>query len=68
MLIDMETDMEKKIIALKAAYASKDRAALIKAANALVDYDRKHPFAVTMKPGHWDILSLAKKIVAVAAA
>jgi len=58
--------MEKKIAALKAAYSKKDRAALVKAAQALLAYDRKHPMAVVVNKGAEEIVALARKIVAVA--
>jgi uncharacterized membrane-anchored protein len=41
----MEAKMEKKIAALKAAYAAKNGAKLRRAAEAVVAHDRKHPFA-----------------------
>ena len=58
--------MEKKVEALKAAYAKNDRAALVKASKALIAHDRKHPFAVTLIPRGFDILGLARRIVAAA--
>ena len=60
-----DTDTEKKINALKAAYAAKDGANLRKAAEALVAYDRKHPFAAICWSGSegTDTIKLAKRIV-----
>lgn len=62
----METVMEKKIAALKIAYSKQDRAALVKAAQALIAYDRKHPMAVVVNKGADEIVALARKIVAAA--
>ena len=56
--------MNKKIEALKTAYAKNDRVALVKAAKALVAYDRKHPMATVLNPGASEIVRLATKIVA----
>ncbi len=62
----METVMEKKIATLKIAYSKRDRAAMVKAAQALVAYDRKHPMAVMVNEGADEIVALARKIVAAA--
>ena len=66
MVIEMETEMDKKIEALKNAYASKDSAKLVKAAQSLLAYDRKHPMASVINPEATAIVNLARKIVAVA--
>lgn len=56
--------MEKKIEALKAAYQSGDRTALVKAARSLVAHDRKHPMAIVCcgNPDTFEIVNLARKI------
>lgn len=56
--------MEKKIAALKEAYRSNDRAKLRKAAQSLVAYSKKHPFAVVVNPGAQEIVKLAERISA----
>lgn len=56
--------MEKKITALKTAYQSGKRDALIKAARAVVAYDRKHPFAMLVDSERAAIVQLARKIAA----
>jgi hypothetical protein len=56
--------MNKKIEALKNAYATQDRAKLIKAAQSLLTYDRKHPMAVIINPEAEAIIALAKRIAA----
>ena len=58
--------MEKKITALKVAYSKQDRAALVKAAQSLIAYDRKHPMAAVINQGAEEIVALARKIVATA--
>lgn len=58
--------MEKKIAALKVAYSKQDRAALVKAAQGLIAYDRKHPMAAVINQGAEEIVALARKIVAAA--
>jgi hypothetical protein len=54
--------MEKKITALKTAYRAGNRDALIKAARAVVAYDRKHPFAMLVDSERAAIVQLARKI------
>ena len=54
--------MEKKITSLKSAYRSGDRQALIKAARAVVAYDKKHPFAMLLDNERAAIVLLARKI------
>lgn len=55
--------MEKKIAALKAAYAAKDAAKVRNAARALVAHDRKHPFAALCQGQEGcDIVKLARRI------
>lgn len=57
--------MEKKIVALKNAYAKNDRVALVKAAKSLVAYSKKHPFALVINPVECAaIVNLANKIIA----
>ena len=56
--------MEKKITALKTAYQSGMRDAMIKAARAVVAYDRKHPFAMLLDSERAAIVQLARKIAA----
>ena len=56
--------MNGKIQNLKNAYASGNHDKTFRAACALVNYDKKHPFAVTMYPGASEIIALAKKIQA----
>lgn len=56
--------MNKKISALRAAYASGNRARLRKAAQSLVAYASRHPFAELLTPEAPAIVALARKIVA----
>jgi len=54
--------MEKKITSLKTAYQSGNRQALIKAARAVVAYDKKHPFAMLLNSERAAIVQLARNI------
>ena len=56
--------MNGKINNLKNAYASGNHDKTFRAACALVNYDKKHPFAVCMYPGADAIIALAHKIQA----
>ena len=57
--------MEKKITALKNAYAAKDAAKVRRAAQAVVAHDCKHPFAALCAGMEGpEIVNLAKRIVA----
>lgn len=56
--------MDKKIEALKAAYASKDAVKVRNAARALLAHDRKHPFAICTNPEAAPIVALAARICA----
>ena len=54
--------MNGKIQNLKNAYNSGNTDKIFRAACALVNYDKKHPFAVISYPGSSEIVDLAKKI------
>ena len=57
-----DTTMNGKIQNLKNAYNSGNTDKIFRAACALVNYDKKHPFAVCGYDGAAQILELAKKI------
>jgi hypothetical protein len=56
--------MNGKIQNLKNAYASGNSDKIFRAACALVNYDKKHPFAVCGYDGAEPIVALARKIQA----
>jgi hypothetical protein len=56
--------MNGKINNLKNAYASGNHDKTFRAACALVNYDKKHPFAVCGYAGADEIVALAKRIQA----
>ena len=58
------THMNGKIQNLKNAYASGNHDKLFRAACALVNYDKKHPFAALTYSGAEELVALAKKIQA----
>lgn len=58
------THMNGKIQNLKNAYASGNHDKLFRGACALVNYDKKHPFAVCGYAGAEELVALAKKIQA----
>ena len=53
--------MEKKIAALKDAYAAKDWHKLVKIARSVVEHDCKHPFCSCL-PHIAEVVKLAQKI------
>lgn len=56
--------MEKKLNTLRAALEAGDRAKIMKAASALVAYDRKHPFAVVTAGGNAEaVVNTARRYV-----
>lgn len=59
-----ESQMNGKIQNLKNAYASGNHDKTFRAACALVNYDKKHPFAALTYTGAEEIVALAKRIQA----
>lgn len=58
------TTMDKKISALKFAYAVKDAERVRRAAAAVIAHNHKHPFATMLVgPAADEIVRLAKRIV-----
>ena len=62
--IERDTTMNGKIQNLKNAYNSGNHDKTFRAACALVNYDKKHPFAVLSYAGAQEIVALAKRIQA----
>jgi len=56
--------MNGKIQNLKNAYASGNHDKTFRAACALVNYNKKHPFSACMYPGASELVELARKIQA----